>query len=277
MTLPTFLGIGAPRAGTTWLNVLLASHPDVYMPTLRDEIRFFDQYFNRGLSWYEELFCPAEEAGRYQAIGEISPQYLECNECPQRILSVLPRGKLIAMLRHPVDRAYSQYGFYVQRRNFRGSFEAFLAAYPRALERGYYSRYLERYLQYFERDRILVLVFEDVVSDISKAEERLAEFIGVAPERFPASAGKDKVNPSSVPRYQFLYGLIAKSGRQFRRWHLEPVVDFVMRTRLQQILATGHPLPTVGSGLKHELSRGYADEFATLEERFDVDLTRWMQ
>ena len=275
MTLPTFLGIGAPRAGTTWLNVLLATHPDVYMPTLRDEIRFFDHYYDRGLSWYETLFCPQEEAGRYQAIGEISPQYLECDECPERILLALPHAKLIAMLRHPVDRAYSQYGFYVQRRNYRGSFQEFLAAYPKSRERGYYSRYLARYLQYFERDKILVLVFEDVVNDISNAKRRLSGFLGIAPERFPASAGENKVNPSSVPRHQFLYGLVAKSGRQLRRWHLEPVVDFVMRTRLQQILGKGNPLPTVDSELKHELSRAYAEEFDALEEHFEVDLTRW--
>ena len=42
MTLPTFLGIGVPRGGTTWLHKLLISHPVVYMPTRRKEIRFFD-------------------------------------------------------------------------------------------------------------------------------------------------------------------------------------------------------------------------------------------
>jgi len=247
------------------------------MPTLRDEIRFFDQYHDRGLSWYESLFCSSEEAGRYQAIGEISPQYLECEECPERILLALPHAKLIAMLRHPVDRAYSQYGFYVQRRNYRDSFQDFLAAYPRSLERGYYSRYLDRYIQYFERHNIFVLVFEDVVSDVLNAKRRLSGFLGIAPERFPASAGESKVNPSSVPRHQFLYGLVAKSGRQLRRWHLEPVVDFAMRTRLQQILGKGHPLPTLDRGLKRELSRAYVEEFDALEQRFGVDLTRWRE
>ena len=71
MTLPAFLGIGVPRAGTTWLHTLLASHPDVYTPTLRKEINFFDRYYDRGLSWYEALFPPPENAERYQAIGEI--------------------------------------------------------------------------------------------------------------------------------------------------------------------------------------------------------------
>ncbi len=170
MTLPTFLGIGAPRAGTTWLNTLLRSHPDVYTPGLRDEINFFDQYYERGLGWYETLFPPGEKAVRYRAIGEISPQYLECAACPQRIHATLPRCKLILMLRHPVTRAYSQYGFFVQRRNFRGSFQEFLAARPRALERGFYSRYVKHYLQYFDRTQILALIFEEAVVDVDKTK-----------------------------------------------------------------------------------------------------------
>ena len=60
MTLPTFLGIGVPRGGTTWLHTTLISHPDVYMPTRRKEVRFFDRYYERGLGWYETFFCAPE-------------------------------------------------------------------------------------------------------------------------------------------------------------------------------------------------------------------------
>ena len=181
MTLPTFLGIGVPRAGTTWLNTLLSSHPDVYTPTLRDEINFFDRYYERGLSWYETLFPAPKHAERYEAIGEISPQYLECDECPERIFATLPESKLTVMLRHPVNRAYSQYGFFVQRRNYRGSFEDFLAARPRALERGFYSRYLKRYLRHFSRTQILALLFENAVVDTLKTKTVLADFLDMKP------------------------------------------------------------------------------------------------
>jgi hypothetical protein len=275
MTLPTFLGIGAPRAGTTWLNTLLPSHPHVYTPTLRDEINFFDQYYERGLSWYETLFPPPEQAKRYQAIGEISPQYLECAECPERIFTILPESKLIVMLRHPANRAYSQYGFFVQRRNYRGSFEDFLAAYPRALERGIYSRYLKRYLRYFDRTRILALVFEDAVVDIVKTKKILADFLDIAVDKFPSSAGSGEVNPSSIPTFQFLSGFVAKTGRQFRKWHLEPVVDFVMRTSIPRMLAKGDSLPSLDEELKQDLSQLYQDEFDELEQCMQIDLSCW--
>jgi len=275
MTLPTFLGIGAPRAGTTWLNTLLASHPDVYTPTLRDEINFFDQYYERGLGWYETLFPQPEHAERYQAIGEISPQYVECADCPERIFKTLPASKLIVMLRHPVNRAYSQFGFYVQRRNYRGSFEDFLAARPRALERGFYSRYLKRYLRYFDRTRILALIFEDAVIDILQTKTTLADFLGIAVDKFPPSAGSGKVNPSSVPTFQFLYGCVAMTGRQLRKWHLEPVVDFVMRTSIPRILAKGDSLPPLDEELKQRLSQLYQDEFDELEQCVQIDVSCW--
>lgn len=275
MTLPTFLGIGAPRAGTTWLNTLLASHPDVYTPTLRDEINFFDQYYERGLSWYETLFPQPDHAERYQAIGEISPQYVECAKCPERIFKTLPESKLIVMLRHPVNRAYSQFGFYVQRRNYRGSFENFLAARPRALERGFYSRYLKRYLHYFDRTRLLALIFEDAVTDISQTKTTLADFLDIAVDKFPRSAGSGKVNPSSVPTFQFLYGCVAMTGRQLRKWHLEPLVDFVMRTSIPRILAKGDSLPPLDEELKQRLSQLYQDEFDELEQCMQIDLSCW--
>ncbi len=275
MTLPTFLGIGVQRGGTTWLHTLLASHPDIYMPTRRKEIRFFDQYYERGLGWYEGFFCPPEHAGRYQAIGEISPEYYECEECPERIFTTLPEIKMIIMLRHPIDRAYSQYGFNVQRRNYRGSFEDFLTDRRRALEKGYYSRYLKKYLHYFERSRFLALLFEDVFTDTSKTKNAIANFLEIAVDKFPLSVTGGKVNASTVPTHQFLYGFVARMARKLRRMNLEPVVDFVMRLGIHGFLAKGTSLQPLDAELKNHYSQLYQDEFDELEKCLQIDLSSW--
>jgi len=275
MTLPTFLGIGVPRGGTTWLHTLLISHPDVYMPTRRKEVRFFDQSYERGLSWYETFFCPPEQADTYQAIGEISTQYYDCEACPERIFSTLPESKLIIMLRHPVNRAYSQYGFTVQRRNYRGSFEDFLATRPTALEKGYYSRYLKQYLRYFDRTRILALVFEEVFIDIFKTKKNIANFLDIDADKFPASVTHGKVNASSVPTQQFFYGFVVKTGRRLRKWNLEPVVDFVKRRGVDRLLAKGNSLPPLNDELKNQLSQLYQAEFDELEQCLQIDLSCW--
>jgi hypothetical protein len=277
MTLPDFLGIGAPRAGTTWLNTLLSSHPDVYTPTLRDEIRYFDRYYNRGVAWYESLFPPLEQAERYRSIGDISPQYLACDECPERIYALLPDCKMIVIMRHPVNRAYSQYGFFVQRRNYRGSFENYIAEKPGALKRGFYGHFLKRYLSLFERNQFLALVFEDAIRDVNGTKNKLADFLDIPVDKFPPSAGSGKVNPSSVPTYQFLYGVVAKTGRQLRRWNLEPIVDFVMRTSIQRYLEKGNSLPPLDENLKKHLNQSYLKDFDEIERCMQIDLSHWRQ
>jgi hypothetical protein len=275
MTLPTFLGIGVQRGGSTWLHTLLAGHPDVYMPTIRKEIRFFDRYYENGLGWYESFFCPPEDANKYQAIGEISPEYYECQDCPERIFNTFPQIKMIMMLRHPISRAYSQYGFNVQRRNYRGSFEDFLATRPRALEKGFYSRYLKEYLRYFDRRQFLPLVFEDVFTDIGKTKNKVADFLEISADKFPASDNREKVNASTVPTHQSLYSFVVKTGRKLRKRNLEPVVDFVMRLGIQRFLSKGDPLQPLDKELKKKLSRAYDEEFDELEKCLQIDLSSW--
>ena len=275
MTLPTFLGIGVPRGGTTWLHTLLASHPDVYMPTRRKEIRFFEKYYERGVSWYSTFFCRPEQAESYRAIGEISTQYYDCEECPQRIFTTLPQSKLIIMLRHPVNRAYSHYGFVMQRRNYQGSFQEFLTSRHAALEKGFYSQYLKKYLRYFDRNQILALVFEDVFTDIIKTKKTIADFLDIDIDKFPSSPTNGKINASTVPTHQSLYGFVVKTGRRLRKQNLEPVVDFVMRLGIQRILSKGSSMQPLDQELKKELSRSYFQEFDELEQCMQIDLSAW--
>jgi sulfotransferase family protein len=277
MTLPTFLGIGVPRGGTTWLHTWLASHPDVCMPTNRKEIRFFDRHYERGLDWYEEFFCPSDQAEKYRAIGEISPQYLYCQECPERICATLPDAKLALMLRHPVDRAYSNYGFTVQRSRYRGSFEDFIASRPSALERGFYSRYVKQYLEYFDKTRIFALLFEETFSGSEAPRTRLADFLGIAADKFPSDGFRKKVNPSTVPSSRTLSGFTVKTGRRLRRWGLEPVVDLTRRLGAQRVIARGAPLPAIDAGLRRELSVRYEAEFSELASLLDLDLSSWRE
>ena len=227
------------------------------MPTRRKEIRFFERYYERGVSWYSTFFCPPEQADRYRAIGEISTQYYDCEECPQRIFTTLPQSKLIIMLRHPVNRAYSHYGFVMQRRNYQGSFQEFLASRHAALEKGFYSRYLKQYLRYFDRNQILALVFEDVFTDIIKTKKTIADFLDIDIDKFPSSPANGKINASTVPTHQSLYGFVVKTGRRLRKQNLEPVVDFVMRLGIQRILSKGSSMQPLDQELKKELSRSY--------------------
>ena len=113
---PNFLVIGAQRSGTTWLDTALRAHPQVYLPERRKEIHYFDEHYSRGAEWYREFFSAAAARPGLKAIGEVTPRYLFDPLVPQRIAGDFPSMRLIAILRNPADRAYSQFCMYVGRK-----------------------------------------------------------------------------------------------------------------------------------------------------------------
>src|SRR6187200_1451927 len=122
--LPDFLVIGAQKAGTTALYAYLRWHPGITGPSWK-EVSFFDRHWWRGEAWYRGQF-PLRAGGRL--VGEASPSYLFHPLAPERARSLVPDAKLIALVRNPVDRAYSQYQHAVALGREPLSFEDALAA-----------------------------------------------------------------------------------------------------------------------------------------------------
>src|SRR5919197_5413106 len=122
MRLPDFLVIGALKAGTTYLDELLRSHHEVCLPATLKELDYFGRNYERGPEWYERWFA---DCGSRRA-GEVSPEYLGHPQAPARIHRLLPDARLVACLRDPVERVYSEYKHYVQRHGYDGEFEKFL-------------------------------------------------------------------------------------------------------------------------------------------------------
>jgi hypothetical protein len=113
--LPNFIIIGSARSGTTSLYNYLVQHPGI-APALRKEVHFFDYNYQRGCSWYQGQFPTHPYMHYMQTIhrqamitGEASPYYLFHPYVPQRVAQLLPEIKLIALLRNPIERAFSHY------------------------------------------------------------------------------------------------------------------------------------------------------------------------
>jgi hypothetical protein len=105
---PDFLIVGAQKCGTTSLYNYLIQHPQI-IPALCKEIHFFDIHFEKGLHWYQSQFPASLESKRKGITGEASPYYIFHPHVPKRIFQIMPKIKLIILLRNPVDRAYSHY------------------------------------------------------------------------------------------------------------------------------------------------------------------------
>src|SRR5947209_8592328 len=102
--LPNFLILGAQKAGTTALYAYLRWHPEITGPSFK-EVSFFDRHYARGERWYRAHF----PARRRPFVGEASPSYLFHPLVPERVARLLPDARLVAILRNPVDRAFSHY------------------------------------------------------------------------------------------------------------------------------------------------------------------------
>ena len=98
-----FLGIGAQKAGTTWLFSMLSRHPDLSFPAGK-EIHFWDQQHDRGIDWYRNLF--ASDTQRLE--GEITPAYaILAPELIRDCHAHFPHVRLIYLIRNPIERAWS--------------------------------------------------------------------------------------------------------------------------------------------------------------------------
>ena len=201
---PDFLILGAQRGGTTSLFRYLERHPDIVGST-RKEIHYFDYQFGRGDRWYRGHF-PLASCRRHRPAlltGEATPYYLACPQAPRRAASKVPRARLIALLRNPVDRAWSHYrmargqkketlsfedALRAEPDRLRGEYEKLVAddgyysaAYHRQsyLERGVYLPQIQRWLEHYPRAQLLLLVSEDFYRDPGEVCTQVCRFLGL--------------------------------------------------------------------------------------------------
>ncbi|HWC10645.1 MAG TPA: sulfotransferase, partial [Acidimicrobiales bacterium] len=264
LRLPDFLGIGALKAATTYLDVLLRGHPDLCLPDHVKEVQFFNRHYDRGAEWYAGLFsCPD---GRLR--GEISPQYLTDERCAPRIAALLPDVRLLVSIRDPVQRAYSQYKHWVEERGYREPFETFLADHPAALSRGEYFRSLSRYLDHFPMERLHVVLAEELVGRPGPVLAGIFTFLGIDPAAAPAPAARPQ-NVSTVPRFHRLY----VGTKRLTRWLYERggagVVDAAKRLGAPRLFQGGtarrsfHPLtPATAERLREHYAADVAGRSA---------------
>jgi len=199
--MPNFLIIGAQRSGTTSLYRYLAEHPAV-APPLRKEIQYFSLHYGRGDAWYRTHF---PVAGRQRATFEATPYYLFHPAVPHRAADTVPHAKVIALLRDPVSRAFSQWQHNASRGLEHLGFEAALDAEQERLagecdrllsdagyrsdahrlwsyvSRGEYADQLERWLAQYPQEHVLVLRSEDLYAQPEATYARALDFLGLAP------------------------------------------------------------------------------------------------
>ena len=310
VAMPNFLIIGAPRTGTTSLWHHLDSHPQVYMSPVK-EPKFFafegqeadfhgpppeDRSGDNTAPWaitdleaYRALFGGVTDEN---ALGEASTLYLYYNEkAAELIRRYVPEAKLIAVLRDPVERAYSHFLF--MRSHGREPLADFARALDAEEERvrerwwpafhyaraGFYHEQLSRYFKLFGREQIRIYLYEDLQPDPSGVTRAVFRFLGVDDAFVPGDMSV-KHNPSGVPRSEKLYALLY-SGCRWVRPFVEPHLPNRLRQRVPRVVASlkkrNLDKPRLSPEVRGRLVGEYREDILRLQDLIGRDLSSWLE
>lgn len=282
-----FVVIGAQRAGTTSLFKYLQGHPEIAMPAGK-EAPFFshDVHFANGWEWYRaEYFAKSLPELKW---GTVTPHYMIDGRVPQRLFAMMPSVKLVALLRDPVERAYSHYRLNVWRGLEKRPFDEVIQhlltpnmlAYARTLPSesryetdgyvvyGEYGRILQEYNRFFPSAQLLIVP----TSQLETAVSQVLAFIGVDPAYIPANLG----------RYYHTSGTqkqVAGLGKLLQQWPWRPLWQKIPRKHQEYMIywfrqwnqkPTQKTL-TLFPEVREELSRHYQQDSLLLNTLFGFD------
>ncbi len=246
LTLPGFLGIGAVKAGTTWLHHNLAAHPGLMLPTDK-EMHFFDHQLHRGLGRYSRAFADAGD----RIPGEITPAYSILPDWRVGLVArLMPDVRIIMLVRDPVERAWSHAVMKLARERRRAASEITSAealahfSSPESLYKGHYTKTLDRWGSHFRQDQLFVGFYEDITHRPLELLERIVRHIGASTD----------IDWSAMP--------YAK------------VIDRGVRGGPDVVGSSTPPMPDELRAPLHQL---YHDELHRLADRFGEPATRWLE
>jgi Sulfotransferase domain len=273
--LPNLIIIGAGRCGTTSLHYYLGEHPEIFMAE-KKELMFFVREANwrRGASWYERQF-PNDAPVR----GEASPQYSlyqRYEGVPERMAGLVPEAKLVYLVRDPFDRLFSQYALSHSFGHDRRTLAEALASDDRGfyVDAGRYASQLERYLEHFPREHILVLETEELRRRRREVLRSVFTFLDVDPTfESPTFSSVHNVAPEREGRAVFRrFGGAAQAAVGFERYRR--LLARAPRA-LRPVFTTPHRTPQLDPRVRAELEAIFREDTARLRELTGLTLVDW--
>ena len=303
MVMPNFLILGAAKAGTTSLYRYLKQHPQIYMSPIKEpkffavegvELKSFtgpndwraikSNGFINHIDAYQELF---QEVSNEIAIGEASPWYLHSEKAPRRIKHYIPKAKLIAILRNPIDRAYSNF-LHISRYNneeFTDFSQALLAEDERIGKNwqphwqykrtGFYYLHLKQYFNLFDRSQIKICLYEQFSANPIAVLQDIFQFLNVDDTFIPDVSKKARI-AKRVPKNRVIDVFLNQSNPI--KSILKILIPTILRQRLANNLREKNlTKPTISLELRKQLIQEYTEDILKLEELIQQDVSYWLE
>jgi hypothetical protein len=288
MARPTFLIIGAMKAGTTSLHHYLGQHPEVQELPAMKETNFFSgppagipyppgSRRIEDLATYEQLFDPA-----FEVRGEASPCYAlypRRKGVPERIKELIPNVKLIYLVRDPVARAVSQYHFSVSVERERRSLQEALKdlSDPNSLYTcpGFYAAQLDRYLRNFTQENTLVVDQADLLANRQATLREIFAFLSVD-ESFISPVFQEVKNTGKEQRtYSNFIVLQRRAQASPAIQRLPRPLRRFLRRSIERVVSRPLEPPTLDEELRGRLQDLYATDAARLRELTGKKFPTW--
>lgn len=300
--IPNLFIVGAPKSGTTSLYEYLKTHPQVFLTPVKEPCYFsadlaLDKSGNF-LRYGEDearYFALFDDAGDAKLAGEASTRYLFSHDAPRLIHRASPEARIIAMLRNPVDMIHSLHAHKLAAgtediTNFAAALEAEddrhagrripehsnpkLATYR---DRALFGEQVERWMATFGRERVHVIVFEEMVADAPGEFRRTLEFLGIDPSYRPASFAAHNVAHGA--RSPLLRRVLNSRPVQWVAWKQLPRMLGDTRTRalVRRVSQSGVSRRAitrekVDPGLRRSLEEYYAADVGRLSQLLGRDM-----
>jgi Sulfotransferase family len=291
MTMPNFLIIGAMKSGTTALYYYFEQHPEIYMSPVKEPNFFSSQEQENAadtvtqIGSYQHLF---RGVSGEKAIGEASHSYLYEPGAAAEIRRYVPEAKLIAILRNPIDRAYSHFLHMV--RSGTEPLDEFAQAlqeeevgihkertFQDYIGRGLYYDQLKRYFGTFPQEQVRVYLYEDLSGAPISTVQDAFRFLEVDDSFVPDVSLRRNV--SGQPKYKTLDGLLRRQSRikhaaklylpARMRWRLSKAFDDLKTRNLVEP-------PPLRSEVRRQLIRVYRQDILKVQELIHRDLSGWL-
>ena len=283
MTMPDFLVIGGKRCATTALYRCIRQHPQIYMP--KKEVHFFSLEGKKAsrsdyitdINSYRALFSGGPHGAKK---GEASPSYLHWPGAAERIRGYIPEVKLVAILRNPAERAYSD--FLHERRAGRETSQNFDQALSADENRtrfhytlkGFYYKHLKQYFDLFAQEQIRIFLYDDFCADPGAIAMDIFRFLAIDDTFTPDCSVRDKA--SGIPRSQTLHAFLSRPSA------LKALAKLVMPRRMYIRIGfklhnhniVRPPFPT--ESLKR-LTDEYREDILKLQDLIQRDLSHWLE
>ena len=288
-----FMIVGAQKSGTTTIYDFLAKHPNVFVPEVK-EIRYFcyDEFHQKGERYFDTYFSLAGES-RLWGIAYAHQLYFA--NTAKRVHDYNKNLKLIAVLRNPIERAYSAYWF--ARRNQLepcDTFEEALGLEQRRkdgsftekaeltyLSHGHYYEQLSAYLGFFDKSQLHVIVTDDLKGKPARVYGDLLDFLGLPSATLESSVDFHS-NTSGWPRFAVLHKFLVAGDAWYKKCFRAVICDNlryrVRRNVLRPLIRHNirpFKYPAISKETSARLQQYYAQHNAKLEELLGRDLSIW--